>query len=119
MHTPDDIKNPHPPEDDQPYAGVLYVDSLLYARTERWGHAWELKLGVVGPSSQAEDVQKDFHDLIGDDEPQGWDTQHPDEPVINLGYTAGYLAAEGSAPGLAEWRIVPVGTVGLGTYFTG
>ena len=53
MHTPDDITIPNPPEDDQPYAGVLYVDSLLYARKERWTHVWELKLGVVGPDSQA------------------------------------------------------------------
>jgi hypothetical protein len=119
MHTPDDINNPNPPEDDQPYAGILYVDSLLYARKERWVHSWELKLGVVGPSSQADDTQKQFHKLIGADEPQGWHTQIPDEPVINLGYTAAYLAASGSAGGLAEWRIVPVGTVGLGTYFTG
>jgi hypothetical protein len=119
MHTPDDITNPNPPEDDQPYAGVLYVDNLLYARKERWSHAWALKLGVVGPASQADDTQKWFHDLIGADEPLGWDTQLPDEPVINLGYTVAYLAAEGSAAGLAEWRIVPVGTSGLGTYFTG
>ncbi len=75
MHTPDDIEDPNPPEDDQPYAGVLYVDNLLYARRERWAHAWELKLGVVGPASGAEDTQKWFHDLIGSDEPQGWDTE--------------------------------------------
>lgn len=51
--------------------------------------------------------------------PEGWHTQLPDEPVINLGYTVGYLEAVGNAAGLAEWKIVPVGTVGLGTYFTG
>jgi hypothetical protein len=119
MYTPDDIENPNPSENDQPYAGILYLDSLLYARKERWGHSWELKLGVVGPSSQADDTQKEFHELIGDDEPQGWHTQLPDEPVINLGYTAAYLAAAGDVGGLAEWRIVPVGTVGLGTHFTG
>jgi hypothetical protein len=119
MHTPDDIENPNPPEDDQPYAGILYVDSLLYARKERWGHIWELKLGVVGPASQAEDTQKAFHKLNGSNEPQGWHTQLPNEPVINFGYTAAYLAAAGYAGGSVEWIIVPVGTAGLGTYFTG
>ncbi|NJL59159.1 MAG: lipid A deacylase LpxR family protein, partial [Desulfobacteraceae bacterium] len=94
MHTPDDIADPNPPGDDQPYAGVLYVDNLLYARRERWGHAWELKLGVAGPSSQAENAQKQVHKLIGSEDPQGWHTQVPNEPVINLGYTVGYLAAE-------------------------
>ena len=32
-HTPDDIRNPNPPKDDQPYAGVLYLDSMIYANT--------------------------------------------------------------------------------------
>lgn len=119
MHTPDDITDPNPPADDQPYAGVLYVDSLLYARKERWAHVWELKVGVVGPASQAENVQRDFHELIGGDEPMGWDTQLPNEPVINIGYTVAHLAAAGHAGQSAEWRVVPVGTVGAGTYFTG
>lgn len=119
MHTPNDITIRNPPKDDQPYAGILYVDSLLYAKTERWIHAWEFKLGVVGPSSQADETQRWAHNQLGDDEPQGWDTQLPNEPVINLGYTVGHLAAAGHAGGLAEWRIVPVGSVGLGTYFTG
>jgi hypothetical protein len=82
MHTPHDITGPNPPEDDQPYAGILYVDSVLYMRKERWPHARQLKLGVVGPSSHADSVQKDFHEFIGADEPLGWHTQLPDEPVM-------------------------------------
>ena len=119
MHTPDDITVPDPPLDDQPYAGILYVDSILYARKERWTHAWELKLGVVGPDSKAGNTQRWFHDVIGDDEPMGWDTQLPNEPVINLTYTVAHLLAEGSAGRTAQWRVVPVGSIGLGTYFTG
>jgi hypothetical protein len=119
MHTPDDITISDPPLDDQPYAGVLYVDSLLYARKERWAHVWQLRLGVVGPASQAENVQKDFHDLIGGDEPMGWDTQMPDEPIINVGYTLAHLSAAGHVGKTAEWRVVSVGTAGAGTYFTG
>jgi lipid A 3-O-deacylase len=80
---------------------------------------WELKLGVVGPASQAENVQKDFHDLIGGDEPMGWDTQLPNEPIINVSYTVAHLLAEGSLGESAKWRIVPIASVGLGTYFTG
>jgi len=52
MDTPDDIKNPNPPANDQPYAGILYVDAVLYAKKDRWAHAWELKVGVVGPAAQ-------------------------------------------------------------------
>ena len=118
MSTPDEITDPNPSLDDQPYAGILSVDSVLYARKGRWTHAWQIKLGVVGPDSQADDTQK-YSRLDGGDEPMGWDTQLPNEPVINVGYTAAYLAAAGRVGQSAEWRVVPVGTVGAGTYFTG
>ncbi len=119
MHTPDDITIPDPPLDDEPYAGVLYVDSMLYAKKDRWAHVWQLKLGVVGPASQAENTQKDFHDLVGGDEPMGWDTQLPDEPIVNVGYTVAHLSAAGRAGQTAEWRVVSVGTAAVGNYFTG
>ncbi|WP_445400780.1 lipid A deacylase LpxR family protein [Zobellella sp. An-6] len=119
MNTPDDIREPNPSADDQPYSGILYVDSTLYARKGDWTHAWQLKLGVVGPASQADEVQREFHQLIGADQPRGWDTQLPNEPVVNLGYTAAHLAAAGSVGGSAQWRLVPVATAGLGNYFTG
>ena len=119
MHTPDDINEPNPPEDDQPYAGVLYLDNVLYARRGSTTHAWSLKVGVVGPASQAEDVQKWFHDVVGADEPMGWGTQLPDEAVVNVGYSVAHLWAQGEIGKSASWRLVPVGTVALGNYFTG
>lgn len=119
MNTPDDITIPNPSEDDQPYSGALYVDSALYAHKPNWTHAWQLRLGVVGPTSHADDVQREFHELIGVDEPQGWHTQLPDEPIINLDYTVAHRVAAGRWGRKAEWRVVPVATVGVGNYFTG
>jgi lipid A 3-O-deacylase len=119
MHTPDEISDPNPPLDDQPYAGVLYLDSVLYAKRDRWAHAWQLRLGVVGPASQADSTQKWFHERIGADEPMGWHTQLPNEPVINVGYTGTYLLAQGDLPGSASWRVIPMVNAGLGNYFTG
>ncbi len=119
MNTPDDISVPNPGATDQPYSGVLYVDSILYARKREWTHAWQLKLGVVGPLSQADDTQREFHELVGVDEPQGWHTQLPNEPVVNVSYTAAHLAAAGRTGESAEWRVVPMATAGVGNYFTG
>ncbi len=118
-YTPDDISKPDPPPDDQPYAGVLYVDSLLYARNERWGHTWNLRLGIVGPSSLAEDGQRLAHDAIGANEPLGWDTQMPDEPLINVGYSADYLWLDGELGESTSWRMVPTINAELGTYLVG
>ena len=119
MHTPNDISNPNPPLDDQPYAGILYLDSVIYARSRRWTHAWQLRVGVVGPSPQPPSTQKWFHAVVGGDEPMGWDTQLPNEPVLNLGYTGAYLLAQGDVGESAKWRVVPIANVGLGNYFTG
>jgi hypothetical protein len=119
MHTPDDITVPNPPLDDQPYAGVLYLDSVVYAKKERWAHAWQLRVGVVGPASQADNVQRWVHEVIGSDEPMGWGTQLPDEPVLNVGYTGTYMLAQGDLGKSASWRIIPVANAGLGNYFTG
>lgn len=119
MHAPEDITAADPPLEDQPYAGVLYVNSVLYARSERWTHAWELKLGVTGEASGAASTQRKFHELIGADEPMGWAKQVPEEPVINIGYTTAHLWKQGDVGKSAKWRFVPVGSVGLGTYFTG
>ena len=119
MHTPNEIKDPNPPLDDQPYAGVLYVDNIVYARRPGATHAWQLRLGVVGPMSQADEVQKRIHRAVGADEPLGWHTQLPNEPVINVGYTGAFLLTEGKLGQSAAWRIVPVVNAGLGNYFTG
>jgi hypothetical protein len=73
----------------------------------------------VGPASGAESTQKWFHDRTGGTEPMGWDTQLPNEPVLNLGYTGAYLLAKGDVGESAQWRIVPVANAGLGNYFTG
>jgi len=68
MHTPNDIEDLNPPEDDQPYAGVLYVDNFLYAQGTM-GSYMGTQTRRCRPSIRDEDTQKWFHDLIGSDEP--------------------------------------------------
>jgi hypothetical protein len=119
VHTPDDIENPDPPLDEQPYAGILYLDSAVYAKGERATHAWQLRLGVVGPLSQADHLQKRFHKIISADTPRGWHTQMRNEPIVNVGYTGAYLLAQGDLGRSASWRLIPVANAGLGNYFTG
>jgi hypothetical protein len=119
MHTPDDIKLASPPLDDQPYAGVLALDSTVYAKGERATHAWQLRVGVVGPASLAGRMQKSFHKAFDLDRPMGWDHQLPNEPILNVDYTGAFVLAKGDWGRTASWRIVPVVNAGLGNYFTG
>lgn len=119
MHTPSDITLRDPPRGDQPYAGVLYVDNVLYARNERWSHAWELKLGMSGAASGAAVVQREFHHLIGAHKPRGWRTQVSNEPIFNVGLTSAHLWRHGTWGDHMAWRAIPVADAAIGNYYTG
>lgn len=94
MHTPDDITDSDPPLNDQPYAGVAYLDSALYARRGRWGHVYSFRLGVVGPLSFADKTQIMVHELVDTDKPKGWDTQLPNEILLNFDFTTRYVLGD-------------------------
>jgi lipid A 3-O-deacylase len=118
MHTPEDITLQSPPLDDRPYAGVVFLDAVVYRRSPRMNDAWTLRLGVVGPASHADDTQTWFHDVVDADEPQGWETQLPNEVIVNLGYTANFAGPAGQISERISWRVTPTVTAEAGTYAT-
>lgn len=77
---------------DHPYGGYCYGG--LYWQRQKNGVATnidtfdhlQLDLGIVGPSSRAELAQETVHDVIGSDEPRGWDNQIHDEFTAQLDY---------------------------------
>jgi hypothetical protein len=89
INTPFNTDDAVPPADDQPYSGVLYLTYGYGKVLERGGRrdcqiTVEGQVGVTGPASGAETVQSKFHQLIGSTTPEGWGTQIPSEPVVNL-----------------------------------
>ena len=118
IYTPETISAPEPPPGEAPYAGLLYVDSLIYTRHEDWGQVWHLRAGMVGPSTLGDRTQIQFHELIDADEPMGWDTQLPDEPFLNLGYTFSYEWVNKVFGNGAMLRVSPLVNAELGTFAT-
>ncbi|MEM9803285.1 MAG: lipid A deacylase LpxR family protein [Planctomycetota bacterium] len=118
IFTPDDISDPNPPLDDQPYAGILFLDFSFAGRGESQCASWVLRVGLVGPWSQADEVQTWFHDITDNDEPLGWDTQLPNEPILNLDYNLVWEFNPIRRDGL-DLRLVPMAGASVGTYFTG
>ena len=100
MFTPDDIGRSDPIEDDQPYAGWLYLgfglESEVIPETDqpRYLDNFELQLGVVGPLSRAEQVQRIGHGLTNATDPLGWSNQLDNEPGINLFYSRQWTGAQ-------------------------
>lgn len=98
--TPDDISQSEPIEDDQPYAGWLYLgfglESEVIPKSDRLHYldSIELQFGVIGPLSGAEQVQRIGHDLTNATEPQGWGNQLDNEPGINLFFSRQWTGAK-------------------------
>lgn len=84
MMTPHDIELDTPPENDLPYTGLLFVNTTFLNIHESYADKIGTTLGVVGPLSGAEEVQKWVHKLIGSDEPRGWDTETKNELVFQF-----------------------------------
>ncbi len=84
MFTPGDIKIRDAQPDDRPWAGYLYAGMALLSETPTRLDTLEVDIGVVGPASFAEQTQKEFHQLIGSPEPQGWNNQLKNEPTIAI-----------------------------------
>ena len=86
MFTPEDVFATELIEDDRPYAGWLGLGFSLHAKTAKDLHSLELSLGVVGPSSLAENSQDSLHSLRDIEKSQGWDNQLENELTVNLHY---------------------------------
>lgn len=88
MVTPDDIAKEIPDPADAPYAGLLYWrSSYAIVKNDFADHVATL-VGIVGPSSGAEEVQKFVHRVVGANQPKGWEYQLDDEFVWQLQRTA-------------------------------
>ncbi len=86
IYTPEDLLTSKLILDDRPYAGWTYLEAGIHKSTKDSLNTILLKVGMVGPSSQSENIQKQIHELSGSDEPMGWNNQLKDELGVNLTY---------------------------------
>jgi lipid A 3-O-deacylase len=92
IYTPADTESRSLVTTDRPYAGWLYASASLYAETgDRSGGRFfdtldkaGLEVGIVGPLALGEQVQNEWHKLIGVAESNGWDNQLNNELGVNL-----------------------------------
>jgi len=87
--TPEDLTDTEPIYDDVPYVGVLSGAFSLFAWDAETFEEFRLSLGVVGPPSGAEAIQKGVHRLTGSTEPRGWEHQLGTHPLLQIGYLRG------------------------------
>ncbi|HTF94806.1 MAG TPA: lipid A deacylase LpxR family protein [Cellvibrio sp.] len=88
MVTPEDITKEIPDPSDAPYAGLLYLRSTYVVVKNDFSDHVATLVGIVGPSSRAEEVQTFVHKLVGSKKPRGWEYQLEDKFVWQLQRTA-------------------------------
>jgi hypothetical protein len=88
MVTPEDISKKIPDPADAPYAGLLYLRSTYVVVKNDFSDHVATLVGLVGPSSRAEQVQKFVHKVVGANQPRGWDYQLDDKFVWQIQRTA-------------------------------
>ena len=86
MFTPQEIEREELITDDRPYAGWLHTGVGLVSVSGNRLDNLQLDLGVVGPWSFAEDMQRAWHKVFGFRKPRGWDNQLENEPGVVLTY---------------------------------
>ena len=119
MYTPDDITRTEVTPEDFPYAGMSFLEFGFHGRNPRRMDTLSLAIGVAGPYSLAEPVQKIVHKLTGSDFPEGWEYQIDNQVMVNMGYgTRRKLSLRSSD---RPWGCDVIGKVSasLGNAFTG
>ena len=86
MFTPQNLTTTLPQPNDRPYAGWTYASVGVVSDTGKTLDNVLLTVGMVGPSSHAEQVQKFVHSIVDSPNPMGWDNQIHDEPGIIFTY---------------------------------
>jgi len=114
MFTPDDISISTLILEDRPYAGYNYFSAAFIGRAENVFESFEISLGIVGPLSLSELVQKAVHNIVGSRRPEGWDNQLDNELILQVYYDRIWKQnPAGPGKGLKR-EILPRMSIGLG-----
>lgn len=85
MYTPNHAEHPARRSDkERVFAGWLYTGMFIQRRQNDILDHFELNIGVVGPSSKADRIQRCTHTILRSGKPVGWDEQIGDEPAANV-----------------------------------
>lgn len=118
MFTPELLRTSELQENDHPYAGYLYGGGFWQSADAHALDHVRLELGLVGPSSLADQTQKWVHSVFGGDRPEGWNNQLPDEPTIQAFYRRKWKLRNdelGLGALAGELEVLPELSLALGT----
>jgi len=114
MITPRDLENPNPAPNDTPYAGALIFRSTNVYVHGDFADMFTLDLGVVGPASGAEKMQRAIHSVLNATRPEGWDTQRPTRALFGVEAYRAWRSPWALGNGKTNGDFVVIGGASLG-----
>ena len=118
IYTPRDTQTRDLQTDDRPYAGYLYGMLALHAKRASRLDTLELAVGIIGPSSLAEQAQNEMHRFRSIDTAKGWEHQLLDEPAAMLTWSRVWRVNDDEDTHSWGWDILPQVNLSLGTPYT-
>ena len=118
MVTPEDVTVEGPQFDDTPYAGHLSLSGTLWSWNADTITGFGAHIGVIGPESGAESVQKWVHKATGSDKPQGWGNQLGTDVVGGIQAAHGRKLLQAGQGGNIEQRVSVIGSALLSSFRT-
>ena len=128
IFTPGDTETSSEVIDDLPYSAILFASLTAGAQDSRRMDALSFHYGLVGPAALGDQIQNEFHKLIGADPVNGWDHQLRNEPLLNLNYEHRKRLVEFGIQG--DWKgdiigqaggaignLISMGTLGVGVRY--
>src|SRR4030043_1725261 len=82
IYTPENISRRGLIKNDRPYAGWTYLSLTFHVKNTVKLDVFEVTMGIVGPSSLAEETQRIVHGWLERKDPKGWAHQLTNEPGL-------------------------------------
>jgi lipid A 3-O-deacylase len=111
-----DITVPDPGE--RPYAGWLYLMTDVETRAAPTLDHLTLTLGMVGPAAGARQMQDIVHNVLGEVESRGWDTQLRNRATFMAAYERAWPGIASGGFGGHRWDLATRVAASLGTPMT-
>lgn len=99
MWTPSDLNPDEQSQLERPYAGVLLATVGLGTEETNHSDHYGISVGVIGPASGAEAVQRQVHKWLGNTAPDGWESQIENTPLMQLSWLRNERLWQSSAEG--------------------
>lgn len=116
MYTPFKSTIISPSLHDRPFAGVLFTQIGIHRFYKNENvFSTQIQLGVIGPSSKAEELQNFIHSIYRFPEAVGWKYQIKEALVLNLNINYLHFLSRSSS---ANFDISALSSLRLGTLFT-